>query len=367
MHVNTPKTFVASAVISELQSSDIYLTVKARLFDLNANLNGVRVTAEFMNEIVLNESKYIGIPLYADVRGLINNKAIGHMYDSKTGEFHSTQIGSFYHYELDTNEDTTYLVGYARIPKGNKAVCQAIAELFASNELKFSFEISCGSYSVEEDGTFVIDADPKNFFEGEAIVTFPACEGAVATELVAELALEVESKGDENMEDAELKTTEVTAEETVETEEKTETAEAVVETVAETEEAKEPETVAEVKAEEPVAEVAETVEETAACGDEPKKEEAECECDPDEEPEEEPKEDATASIAAAINELKEQVKALCAEIENLKKQEEPVQVKAEQEPVQVNPFVAEISTPKKYSLLDREEKKTTTYSLLDRA
>jgi len=79
------KTFVASAIISELQSSDIYLTVKARLFDLNANLNGVRVTAAFLDEIVNNEEKYIGIPLCADVRGLLANETIGHMYDKRTG------------------------------------------------------------------------------------------------------------------------------------------------------------------------------------------------------------------------------------------------------------------------------------------
>lgn len=180
------KTFTASAIISELQSSDIYLTVKARLLDLRANLNGVRVTSAFLDEIVDHKDKYVGIPLCADVRGLLANKTIGHMYDTRTGEFHSTFIGSFYDFEREDTEETSYLVGYARIMKRNQAVCRAISQLFADNALKFSFEISCGAYTEEDDGTFIIDADPKNFLEGAAVVTFPACEDAVAMQLVAE-------------------------------------------------------------------------------------------------------------------------------------------------------------------------------------
>lgn len=81
------KKFTAEAVVSEIQSSDIYLTIKARLFDLQANLNGVRVTRDFMDEIIANESKYVGIPLYADIHGLIAKRPIGHMYNPRTGEF----------------------------------------------------------------------------------------------------------------------------------------------------------------------------------------------------------------------------------------------------------------------------------------
>ena len=102
MHImDAPKKVVASAVISELQSSDMYLTLVARLFDLRANLNGVRVTEAFLDEIVENEAKYICHPLYADIRGLIANKTVGHMYNKKTGQFHSTQIGAFYHFEKE--------------------------------------------------------------------------------------------------------------------------------------------------------------------------------------------------------------------------------------------------------------------------
>jgi len=186
--MNRMKTCFAS-VISEIQQSDIYLTVKARLFETpGANLNGVRVTPAFLAEIVEHQEKYVGLPLCADVKNLASGdyQHLGHLYDARTGEFHSAQIGSFYRYEKEETADGAALIGYARIMKRNKAVCRAISELFADGKLKFSFEISCGSYRELEDGTIEIDASEDNFLEGAAVVTFPACESAVALDLVAE-------------------------------------------------------------------------------------------------------------------------------------------------------------------------------------
>lgn len=178
-----------ASVVSEIHQSDIYLTVKARLLETpRANLNGVRVTAAFVDEIVDNQSKYVGLPLCADVKNLANGDYthLGHLYDARTGEFHSAQIGSFYQFEKEETADGAALIGYARIMKRNKAVCHAISELFADGALKFSFEISCGSYEELEDGTIQIDACEENFLEGAAVVSFPACENAVALDLVAE-------------------------------------------------------------------------------------------------------------------------------------------------------------------------------------
>lgn len=63
---NVKKTFVASA--SELQSSDLYMTAKMIMFTVpSANLNGVRCTEAFLDEIVEHEDKYVGLPLCADV------------------------------------------------------------------------------------------------------------------------------------------------------------------------------------------------------------------------------------------------------------------------------------------------------------
>lgn len=397
------KRIIASAVISELQSSDMYLTLKARLFDLRANLNGVRVTEGFLDEIIENEEKYICIPLYADIRGLLANRTIGHMYNSRTGEFHSTQIGSFYHYEKETIGEDTYLVGYARIMKRNKALCKALGELFADNALKFSFEICCGAYENAENGDMVIDANPANYFEGECVVTFPACENATAIALVAECL----GKGDENMPDEknvtaeteetkteiETKTAEVTAEEEAVSSE-TETAETIMIThnrleVEETsayncengEEVSE-RVVVETTVRTPV-EIAEDEEQNE---DEP--------VDEDDSEEKEHKEVAEASenteyVAEAsecaqnqamfIAEIKEALEAIRKELAEIKaanenKKEEMTSVIAQvitsdnSETALLNPFMAEISAPKgKYSLLEEEKTSVHSYTLLDRA
>lgn len=212
----------ASAVISELQSSDKYLQVRGKLCDTKVNLNGVRVTEAFIDEIVNNESEYRGFPLCADVRGLLNNKSIGHMYNKATGEFMSSIIGSMEHFEKETdNEGTASLIITAKIMKRYKKVCAAVADLFSKNALKFSFELVVKDYHKNEDGTMTVDANPNNYLEGAAIVTFPACEDAVAMELVAECL----SKGDEESMDRDENIVVETAEETVEQTETAETAE----------------------------------------------------------------------------------------------------------------------------------------------
>jgi len=225
--------FFASA-ISEIQQSDVFMTVKARICEAPAaNLNGARVTEAFINEIVDNEESYVGLPLYADIKALTSGRyrRLGHLYDSRTGEFHSTQIGSFYHFEKEEFEGGCYLVGYARIPKRNKKLSKAITDLWTDNALKFSFEVAVGEYEALEDGTVLIDQSENNYLEGTAIVSFPACEEAVALELVAQQEADDTEGGDEEMADEKMvaeveETVTETAEETKEPEQVEEVEEA---------------------------------------------------------------------------------------------------------------------------------------------
>lgn len=192
---------IFASVISEIQQSDVFMTVKARICEApQANLNGARVTEAFIDEIVSNVERYVGLPLYADKKALISGEytRLGHLYDAKTGEFHSTQVGSFYKFEKQPIDGGCALVGYARIPKRNKKLSKAISSLFADGALKFSFELSVGEYEELDDDTILIDASENNYLEGTAIVTYPACEEAVALELVAQKADETR-KGDEEM------------------------------------------------------------------------------------------------------------------------------------------------------------------------
>ena len=261
-----------ASVISEMKQSDVFMSVKMRILETpKANLNGVKVTEAFIDEIIADEERYVGLPLYADIKSLTSGKYsnLGHMYNAKTGEFYSTQIGSFYQFEKEGFDGGAYLVGYARIPKRNIKLSKAIAELFAEGALKFSFEIACSDYTEDEDGMLVIDASENNYLEGTAIVTFPACEDAVALEFVAESEAEDTERGETEMADVEkLETEQALAEETEATTQISETEqvkETQPEAVAETEiETAEKEAETEVEAEDASCKKEEKAEETAA-------------------------------------------------------------------------------------------------------
>lgn len=272
--MNSKAKFISFAsVISEMKQSDVFMSVKMRILETpKANLNGVKVTEAFIDEIIADEERYVGLPLYADIKSLTSGKYsnLGHMYNAKTGEFYSTQIGSFYQFEKEEFEGGAYLVGYARIPKRNMKLSKAIAELFAEGALKFSFEIACSDYTEDEDGMLVIDASENNYLEGTAIVTFPACEDAVALEFVAENNADDTERGETEMADVEkLETEQALAEETEATTQISETEqvdETQPEAVAETEiETAEKEAETEVEAEEDAScKKEEKAEETAA-------------------------------------------------------------------------------------------------------
>lgn len=392
----TIRKFISSAVVSEIQSSDIYLTIKARLFDLKRNKNGVILTEAFLDEIVANEDKYICIPVCADVFGLINNRSMGHRYDKSTGQYHSTQIGSFRHFEKETVKDNAYLVGYARIMKRNAAVCSAISQLFADGDLKFSYEITSGAYEEHDDGTIIIDASEKNYLEGEAIVTFPACKDAVALQLVAECM----GKGDESMKENTIVTTNTVSKDVLNANVCASTgsalttnadainAQRVIVEHRETEHKEDSiydsdsgamtvvETNTNTMTRTPV-EIAET---------EPKG--GDSEDDPEEIPEEHQEDDSQnaacekkkkcaeqgPSATEMLAEIQSQMKNLFAEIEKLKAEKDTDKAEsfvAEAKPEaeqKINPFMAEIATnSSKYTLLEKDEHHFDAYTLLDRA
>lgn len=188
------------------------MEITGKLCDVKLNQNKVRVTEAFIDDIVNHKFENLTLPLCADVRGLINDRTIDHEYDPVTNEFHSQIIGGLYDFQKENSgEDTSLIIG-ARVMKRYGAVCNALTRLFVENRLKFSFEITCGEYVEEDDGSITIDASPLNYLEGVAVVTFPACEDAIARELVAECL----AKGDEcDLNTDEKMTASVTTEETL--------------------------------------------------------------------------------------------------------------------------------------------------------
>lgn len=184
MQTNT-RTFVAEA--SAIMSSDLYMTVAMVMFEAEVpNLNGVRVTEAFIDEVVTHQDKYITLPLVVDRDMLWVGRNLGHKYDPKEDAFDTIIIGAFYKFEKKVEAEKVSLVGYARISKRDQETCNAISKLYAENRLKFSFEIACSSVMQLEDGTMRIDAKEGNYLTGLCIVSQPACPNAVAMQLVAE-------------------------------------------------------------------------------------------------------------------------------------------------------------------------------------
>jgi len=362
------RTFIASA--SELQSSDLYMTVKATLFTVpEPNLNGVRCTHDFLAEIVENQEKYIGLPLCADVKTLANGQyeKLGHCYNALTGTFLTSMIGSFYKFEAMEIDGGEALVGYARILKRNKSVCKAISELFAEGALKFSFEITCGSYEKMPDDTILIDKADCNYLEGMCVVSFPACPEAVALQLVAEIEasnkdLEKEAERMPN-EETVVETAEVNPEQEVIAEDKPAEEKDCEETEKETAEIVVHEQHVEVDTTnvydtETGDEVRETVTHevnTYTCAEDEQQETAEVK--------EEKEEPETASLHEAIEELRKELAEMKASVEDVRKL---FAEHTEKIVESVNPFMAEINQPKKYSLLDEDIREPQQhYSLLD--
>lgn len=381
------RTMCVASASELIQQSDLYMTVKAVLFTTpSPNLNGVRCTERFIDEIVANQDAYVGLPLNADIRSLESGQynKLGHMYDQTTGTFATAIIGSFYKFEKAVlpNGDTA-LIGYARIMKRNKAVCTAVGELFASGNLKFSFEISCGEYSTLEDGTMLIDASKENFLEGMCIVWSPACPDAVAKELVAELtndrkeaedmhenSAEVTAEVDEKVDEVVTENTDVAAEETTEDVSQAECKCDDEEEHMEEAQAKDKEKCAE-NTEDAEKETA-SVEEVAESDTQPEEETAEAKTETAEEADVSSEDANTKDVAAEtaktmeqmFAELKETIDGLRAEIESLKT--EKAEVIAETQVAQVNGFMDTIALPeKKYSLLEREEM-SGSYTLLEK-
>lgn len=89
--------YVLCATAAGLRSDDLYVSVQMRLCSTQTNLNGVRVTDGFIKDVVANADRYVGIPLSVDLARIQRGElgTLGHMYNSRTGEFGTTQIGSF--------------------------------------------------------------------------------------------------------------------------------------------------------------------------------------------------------------------------------------------------------------------------------
>ena len=228
--------FLASEVtIAEEEKLDpVFLKITMKLADSVGNKNHQGITASFISDLINRKDEFNCLPFYADTKNLLarNYDQLTHMYNRVTKTFSSTQIGSLIDFYSETDNDgVVSLYATARVPKREREICIRLAELYELGRLSVSFEVRYNpEHTIEKDGVVFIDAHEDNALTGMALVSTPACEDAVALDMVAEVAdvpdivaaseEQNSTRGEKDTMPKEMKMT-AEVEESVETEEET--------------------------------------------------------------------------------------------------------------------------------------------------
>lgn len=236
--------------VSEIQSNDMYMTIVTQMFSTEVNLNNVRVTEAFIDNIVNNREQYSWVPFCVDKQMLRDEHILSlqHKMDENEEYFTTEQIGNFVNFWKEDSDGVVVLYAEARVPKRDKKICEMLKRMFDSGMLKVSFEIMSGACAYDGD-VVVVDANEANQLVGMAVVSIPAYpDASSAVLMVAEAksedmpvetpaASETKVQEGENM-DENLKKDEELQIEEAKPEEELKEAEAVVEAEVEPEEEK---------------------------------------------------------------------------------------------------------------------------------
>ena len=180
------------AIAEDEKLDPVFLKITMKLADSVGNRNNEGITAAFISDLIKRQEEFDCLPFYADVKNLLarNYDKLGHMYNRMTRKFASTQIGSLTDFYSETDNDGVIsLYATARVPKREQEICLRLAELYSLGKLCVSFEVRYNpEHTIEKDGVLFIDADEDNALTGIALVSVPACEDAVALDMVAEVA-----------------------------------------------------------------------------------------------------------------------------------------------------------------------------------
>jgi hypothetical protein len=198
------KKIAVNPVIVELNdtSNDIYMQLNMVILTNDVNLNKAQFTDDFIDGVVENKSKYIGIPLVASRDKLENGKYknLTHEFNAKTKQLNTDIIGSFTDFWKEETDGVTKLLGSVRILKRYPNVCEAVKELYENDKLRFSCEVLVSSYGEKLDnGVRTIpysDGETVNELFGSCVVTHPAEVRSEATMLIAQ-ALEKDLGGEQ--------------------------------------------------------------------------------------------------------------------------------------------------------------------------
>lgn len=188
MQDNLLRLFAESPVTSvdDQASNSVYMTVTMRMLSTAPNGNGHVIQKDFIDEIIENQSWYVGTPVKADTERLMLGlkDRLGHKFNKARREYMTEQIGSILSFEAVEEDGETVLYGTARIEKSHKELVETIVEMYEEGILFFSFEIIASKFRREGDMIYV-GADPDNRLTAMCIVSIPAYKEARAIRLVA--------------------------------------------------------------------------------------------------------------------------------------------------------------------------------------
>lgn len=175
----------------ELQdTNDIYMKMNIAILSNEVNFNNAQFTPDFIDGVIENQEKYVGIPFLVNREKIENGEYddLTHELNTETGELGTDQIGSFVSFWKEEVDGANCLMGSIKIFKRFKQTCEAITTLVANNTLETSCEVLINDYEeITEEGVRKIHYnDGKNSLFGSSIVTNGAESRAKPTLLIAE-------------------------------------------------------------------------------------------------------------------------------------------------------------------------------------
>lgn len=195
-------------ILEIANSNDIYMTIELVILTNQVNYNGALFTDNFIDGVINNKERYIGIPLVANRVKLEGGEYDDLNHELKDGQLQTDIIGSFVDFWKETDEDESILLkGSARVLKRYPNTCNALLELFETGDLEFSVEVAVRNYTSVEDGVRQVDYnDGNNALLASCVVTEGAEVKSKATLLIAQAIKkdldsieDLSMKGDENM------------------------------------------------------------------------------------------------------------------------------------------------------------------------
>jgi hypothetical protein len=181
--MNNMSVFTESKALRLANTSNpAYMVIDFIVCSDEINLNGEKLTKEGLE---LNAESLVDMPIQVDRYRLEKGLYSSLTHRAEKDGLKTDSVGVITKVWLETNDnDVTTMYASAKIWKRYKATCEALVELYAEDNLKFSWELVSTNWIIAEDGT---RQHSDFYFMGHCIVSMPSYPIAKAQLLVAEL------------------------------------------------------------------------------------------------------------------------------------------------------------------------------------